>query len=332
VSDLSVRLDPELRDRLRPAEPAWRRPLLATLADAPFSDPDWIFEPKFDGVRAIAVRDGAETHLISRNEKVMDPAYPELVEALGALGRERFVVDGEIVAFEDGRTSFSRLQQRMGLQDPERARRTGVTVYLYLFDLLNLDGYDTTDLPLRDRRALLRDELGSSDPIRFSAHRNEHGEAYFEAACAEGWEGLIAKRADSTYRSGRSRDWLKLKCVNEQEFVIVGFTEPSGSRQGFGALLVGYHDDDGLRYAGKVGTGYSDRLLRELRADLDDLVRDQPPVIDEVREKGAHWVEPRLVAAVGFTEWTGDGRLRHPRFEGLRDDKDPSEIVREVPS
>lgn len=305
-------------------------PMLATLTADHFSDPDWIFERKLDGVRAVVVRDQDGTRLFSRNEKPMSSTYPELVAALGS--GPPLVADGEIVAFEGGQTSFSRLQARLGLTDSDRARATGVGVYLYLFDVMVVDGRDVTAEPLRARKTLLRDAVDFTGPIRFSAHRNTDGEAFLAQACARGWEGLIAKRAESRYRPGkRSDDWLKFKCVREQELVVGGWTDPAGSRRGFGALLVGVYDGDRLRYAGKVGTGFDDELLRTLRARFDDLSAEVPPFADDVRVKGAHWLRPELVAQVGFTEWTRDGRLRHPRYLGLRDDKDPREVVREEP-
>lgn len=304
-------------------------PMLATLTDRRFSDENWIFERKLDGVRAVTVRDGTGTSLWSRNRRQANATYPELVEALDATTPRRFVADGEIVAFDGAQTSFARLQQRIGISDATRARRVGVGVYLYLFDLLVIGDVDISRLPLRTRKRLLREAFAFTDPLRYSAHRNSEGEAYHDEACHRGWEGLIAKRADSRYRSGRSSDWLKFKCVRGQEFVVGGFTEPAGSRSGFGALLVGYYDSGSLRYAGKVGTGYDARTLQELRTRLDRLERSSSPFADRVRERGAHWVEPELVAQIGFTEWTGDGMLRHPRFQGLRTDKAPADVARE---
>jgi len=304
--------------------------MLATLTERRFSDPGWIFERKLDGVRAIVSRDGGEPELWSRNRKPMGPRYPELVAVLRDSGGPRFVADGEIVAFDGAQTSFSRLQARIQLTDPARIERTGVRVYLYLFDLLVAGEHDLTRLPLRDRKRLLRRAFRFGDPLRMSAHRNTDGERLYREACAKGWEGLIAKRADSTYRSGRSGDWLKFTCVRDQELVIGGFTEPSGSRQGFGALLVGYYDGDRLRYAGKVGTGYDSKTLRMLRARLDRIRRDRSPFATPVKERGAHWVRPELVAQIGFTEWTRDGMLRHPRYQGLRTDKRPADVVRET--
>ncbi|MDT7747488.1 MAG: hypothetical protein QOD96_1150, partial [Pseudonocardiales bacterium] len=264
----------------------------------------------------------------SRTEKPMDRTYPELVEALGA--GPALVADGEVVAFEGAQTSFSRLQARLGLNDPDRARATGVAVYLYLFDVMVVEGRDVTGLALRSRKKLLRAALNFADPIRFSAHRNTDGEAFLEQACAKGWEGLIAKRADAVYRPGKRSDaWLKFKCVREQELVIGGWTDPAGTRHGFGALLVGVYDGDTLRYAGKVGTGFDEQLLHSLRQRFDPLAVERSPFTGTVREKGAHWLRPELVAEVGFTEWTREGRLRHPRYLGLREDKDPRDVVRE---
>lgn len=325
-------IDDEQRALVVDAAPAYLEPMAATLTDSPFTDDAWIFERKLDGVRVLAVRDGGDPVLWSRNHKPMDAAYPELVEAFARHGPDRFVADGEIVAFDGATTSFSRLQRRIHLTDPARARRTGIAVFCYLFDLPNLDGTDLRRLPLRTRKQVLRDAFTFTAPLRFSAHRNRDGEAYLAEACARGWEGLIAKRADAPYVSRRSRDWLKLKCSRRQELVVGGFTEPRGSRIGFGALLVGYHDERGLRYAGKVGTGYDTATLRSLRERLDALAVDDSPFVDRVRETSARWVRPLLVAEVAFTEWTGDGRLRHPRFLGLRTDKAADDVVREVPS
>jgi bifunctional non-homologous end joining protein LigD len=186
-----------------------------------------------------------------------------------------------------------------------------------------------TTKPLRARKALLRRSLAFKDPIRITAHRNRDGEAFFAEACRKGWEGVIAKRADSPYTHGRSRDWLKFKCSAEQELVVGGYTAPRGTRTELGALLLGYHADGVLRYASKVGTGFTRATLRELAGKLEPLRRDTSPFADEVRERGATWVEPQLVAQVGFSEWTRDGRLRHPRFLGLRDDKAAGDVVRE---
>jgi bifunctional non-homologous end joining protein LigD len=254
------------------------------------------------------------------------------VAALAAQEADDFVVDGEIVAFQGGRSSFARLQRRMQLRDPDQARRSGVAVYLYLFDVLHAAGYDLTGLELRQRKAVLRRLLAFHDPLRFTPHRNADGEAYWRQACRKGWEGVIAKRADAPYAPGRSGDWLKFKCVNQQELVIGGYTDPKGSRRGLGALLLGYYRGDELVFAGKVGTGFDQELLGRLRRRLGPLEQDRPPFsVGRLPRAGVHWVRPELVAQIGFSEWTGDGQLRHPRFLGLRDDKRPREVVRERP-
>jgi len=253
------------------------------------------------------------------------------VSALGRQGAREFVADGEVVAFEGNRTSFERLQARMQVKDRKEAEASGVAVYLYLFDLMYLDGHDLTGLELAHRKSLLRSALEFDNRIRFTAHRRHDGEGYYREACEKGWEGLIVKRASSTYTGGRSRQWLKFKCVNRQEFVIGGYTDPEGSRIGFGALLIGYHENGKLRFAGKVGTGYDDETLERLASRLARRQRKTPPFdAGDLPRKGVHWVTPDLVGEVGFTEWTADGKLRHPRFLGLRRDKDPEDVVRET--
>jgi bifunctional non-homologous end joining protein LigD len=294
-------------------------PMKAVLADKPFSDPNWIFERKLDGIRCLAIKDGSGVQLMSRTGRLMNHEYPHVVEALERESSGDFIGDGEIVAFENGITSFSRLQRR---------GRERVPVFLYLFDLPSHEGEDLRPRPLRERKGRLRRALEFGGPLRFTPHRKgEHGEEVYREACEKGLEGVIAKRADSPYQGGRSRDWLKLKCHAEQELVIGGHTAPKGSRTELGALLVGYYDRGGLRYAGKVGTGFDQHTLRELGARLRELEQDESPF-----EPGTRWVRPELVAQIGFAEWTRDGRLRHPRYLGLRDDKPAREVVRELPS
>jgi bifunctional non-homologous end joining protein LigD len=306
--------------------------MLAVLTDKPFSSEDWLFERKLDGIRCLAARSARSVRLLSRTGKRLDGSYPELVDALEREPAEDFVVDGEVVAFEGNVTSFARLQGRMQIGDPDRARRTGISVFLYVFDLLHLDGHDTRALPLRDRKTLLRRTLSFQEPVRFSSHRNRDGERVHREACERGWEGLIAKRADSRYVAKRSRDWLKVKCANQQEVVVGGYTEPTGKRKRFGALLIGYFDGDRLVYAGKVGTGFDHATLERLGARLSRLERESSPFAGGDPVRRAHWVRPELVAQVAFTEWTRDGRLRHPRFLGLRNDKRAREVVRERPA
>jgi bifunctional non-homologous end joining protein LigD len=306
-------------------------PMKAVLFDRPFSDPGWIYERKLDGIRCGAIRRHGRVELESRSAQALQRSYPEVAEALSEPGPD-LVADGEIVAFKGGQTSFERLQKRMQIRDPDRARATGVTVYLYLFDLLSLDGEDIRDRPLLQRKRLLRKSLTFTGPIRYTPHRIGDGERYFEHACQQGWEGLIAKRADSTYRATRSRDWLKLKCSHAQELVIGGWTDPRGSRERFGALLVGYWEGGRLRYAGKVGTGFDHETLEMVGNELERRERRTPPFADGRLPSRAHWAEPELVAQIAFTEWTRDGRLRHPRYLGLRTDKPAREVVRERPA
>ncbi|HTI33949.1 MAG TPA: non-homologous end-joining DNA ligase [Miltoncostaea sp.] len=317
------RLDDAERALLRPAPlPDRVEPMKAVLTDERFSDAGWIYERKLDGIRCIAIKGGGGVRLLSRNALSLDARFPEIRATLAADPAEEFVIDGEVVAFVGAQTSFAALQQH---DDTGRRARP----LLYAFDVLHLAGTDTTALPQRARKALLRDALRWTDPVRLTVHRNRDGEALYAEACRKGWEGLIAKRADAPYVHGRSRDWLKMKCDAEQELVIGGWTAPRGSRTDLGALLIGVHDDGRLRYAGKVGTGFTQATLRDLAARLAPLRRDTSPFADAPRFRDATWVEPRLVAQVGFTEWTRDGRLRHPRFLGLREDKAPEEVVRE---
>ena len=262
----------------------------------------------------------------------MSRTYPELVEALEREQSRDYVADGEIVAFDGAVTSFERLQGRMQLSDPEAARRTRIPVYLYVFDLPRHEGEDLRALPLRKRKARLRQALSFHGQVRFTPYRNERGEEMFREACEKGLEGVIAKRADSPYRSGRSRDWLKFKCHAEQELVIGGFTAPKGTRTEFGALLVGYYEGGRLRYAGKVGTGFGRDTLERLGRRLRELEQEESPFVDaRPVPRGTRWVRPELVAQIAFGEWTRDGRLRHPRYFGLRDDKPAREVVRERP-
>ncbi len=315
------------------AAAGWMEPMLATLVEPAPLPRGWVYEPKLDGVRCIAVREKDAVRLYSRNRKSLESAYPEIAEATLAAVRVPAVLDGEVVAIDpaSGISSFSLLQQRMQLRDATRARRSGVPVEYWVFDCLLLDGRDLRRLPLSERRRELEAALRPKGPIRLTPSFDEGFEALFETACRHGAEGLIGKRSASTYVAGRSRDWVKLKCVNNQEFVIGGWTDPAGSREGFGALLVGYFDEKGaLHYAGKVGTGFDAATLRSLGAALARRERRTSPFTGGTppKERGAHWVTPSLVAQVGFSEWTHDDRLRHPRFLGLRDDKSPRSIRR----
>ena len=318
---------------VRPDQPGWLDPELATLTRDRFSDPAWMFERKLDGERCLAFKSPGHVRLMTRNQKEDTSTYPEITEALAAQQANSFIIDGEIVAFEGSQTKFARLQQRLGVRHPGPDLRAAVPVYFYIFDVLWVGDRDVRPLPLRQRKQILHGLLTFADPLRFTEHKDTEGEAYFRQACASGWEGVIAKRADAPYRAGRTRDWLKFKCEAGQEFVIGGFTDPRGTRTGFGALLLGYYDPGHtLVYAGKVGTGFNRQTLDHLHGMLAALEQDRPPFgHGRLPRSGVHWVQPRLVAEVGFSEWTTDGELRHPRFQGLRDDKDPADVIREMP-
>ncbi|HEX4107492.1 MAG TPA: non-homologous end-joining DNA ligase, partial [Solirubrobacteraceae bacterium] len=289
--------------------------MLATLTDRRDFGEDWLLERKFDGERCVARRDGGEVRLESRTAKDLTGTYPEVRSALLSQPHRELVLDGEVVAFDGKQTSFSRLQQRLGVTSPSAERVAANPVVYCVFDLLELDGDDLRDLPLLERRASLKGAIRPSVALQLSEAWREDSQQRFAQACRAGWEGLIAKRVAAPYVAGRSRDWLKLKCVWEQEFVIGGYTDPSGSRPDFGALLVGYYEDGTLRYAGKVGTGYTLATLRELGARLRKRQTPEPPFVDaRPIPKGTHWTRPDVVAQIGFAEWTNDGRLRQPRF------------------
>jgi DNA ligase D-like protein (predicted ligase) len=324
----------EARRRLRRRRQAdWYPPMLATLTEERFSDPAWLFERKLDGERCLAFRRGRRVRLLSRNQLDLTTRYPEVAGALGAQAIEDLVVDGEIVAFARGQTSFERLQRRMQVADPSPALVRTVPVRFVLFDLLHATGMDARDIALDHRKEALRGTVEFGGPLRFTAHTVGRGEAAYRNACARGWEGVIAKRRAAPYVAGRSREWLKFKCVNEQEFAIGGWTEPKGSRVGLGAILIGHYQDGHLRYAGKVGTGFDRPTLLDLAGRLRALEQPGSPfTAGRLPRVGVHWVRPELVCQVGFSEWTRDGELRHPRFLGLRDDKDPREVVRERPA
>jgi len=333
MNELFQHLPDDVRGQLKETEqPEWVDPMLATLTGRRFSDPGWIFERKLDGERCITYRNGDDVRLMSRNQHRLNVQYPELVEALAGQSVKHFIVDGEVVAFEGDLTSFSRLQDRMNIEDVQEARRSSVAVYYYIFDLLYFDGYDVMAVPLRHRKWLLKQGLSYADPMRYTTHRNEEGEAFFREACEKGWEGIIAKQAGAPYVHARSKTWLKFKCVAQQEFVIGGYADPHGERIGFGALLLGYYDGEKLKYAGKVGTGFDNETLQRLSEKLAKLEQDSPPFVNgDLPHKEVHWVRPELVAEIGFEEWTEYDRLRQPRFLGLRQDKDAKDVVKEEP-
>ena len=309
--------------------------MLATAAERPFSGSEWLFEIKYDGVRLLAFRQGDSVELYGRSGQVITGRYPELVSALRALPVDRFLIDGEIVALdESGKPSFQRLQARMGLTNPHDIERAMATVPVtgMFFDCLALDGRDLRRLPLLKRKECLKLLLPPLGVVRYGDHVLEHGEAFFEAASAERLEGIVAKKAGSLYAGGRSREWIKIKCQRRQEFVIGGYTDPQGSRGYFGALHLGLYDGPRLVYVSKVGTGFDQARLKNLWELLQRLSRPTSPFdMGSPTGRGHHWVEPKLVSEVRFTEWTEDGGIRHPAFLGLREDKRPEECQRERP-
>jgi bifunctional non-homologous end joining protein LigD len=306
--------------------------MLATLTDRRDFGGDWLLERKFDGERCVARKVGSQVRLESRNGRELTSTYPEVHAAVAAQQPRDFVLDGEVVAYDEDQTSFARLQQRLGVTDPSPEQVAANPVVYCVFDLLEVEGENLTERPLVERRARLLKTITSSEALQHTEAWSDDSRGRFAAACRSGWEGLIAKRADAPYVPGRSKDWLKLKCVWEQEFVIGGYTDPLGRRTDFGALLVGYYEDGSLRYAGKVGTGYTKSTLHDLGVRLRKLETAEPAFVDaRPIPRGAHWTRPELVAQIGFAEWTSDGRLRQPRFLGLRDDKSPVEVVRERP-
>lgn len=310
-------------------------PMLATLTDGPFDDSDWVFEPKWDGIRALAICD-ERTRLITRNDRDVTVAYPELaglhdqVVALGA------IVDGEIVAFENGVPSFQKLQQRMHVRDERRIEQMAnqIPVVYMAFDIIYIDRVDLTDRPFDERREILEEVLVPSPQLQISPVTRGDGVALFSAASQQGLEGVMAKRRTSVYRPGaRSKDWLKVKVVFDADVVIVGWTEGEGRRKGsIGSLVMAVYDDGELRYVGNVGTGFDKTSLEDAQRRLSSLDETDPPFTAEVIRsraelRKAHWVEPSLVAVVEHRQLTEAGRLRAPAFKGFREDKAPEDCT-----
>lgn len=281
--------------------PDWVEPMAATLTKERFTGPEWIFERKLDGIRVLAFRDGAEVRLLSRNR--LPQEMPQIARAIAGLPVRDVILDGEVTW-------------------------GGGTVAYHVFDILWLDGREVMSLPLEDRRGLLADL-----PLLAPLQRVESLEDSkpWDRACAEGWEGVVAKRRGSVYEHRRSPHWLKMKCELAQELVVGGFTDPQGGRVGLGALLVGYFEDHEFVFAGKVGTGFDTKLLLDLRARLDGLETPKTPFTKAVGlpRLRAHWVRPEIVVQVAFIEWTVHGKLRHSRLLGLRTDKDARDVVKE---
>ncbi len=310
-------------------------PMKAAIAERPPRGEDWLFEVKWDGVRAIAFVDREEVRLQSRTGHRCERQYPELSTIHHQLAGEQVVLDGEIAVLDDkGVSQFHLIQPRIANTDPNTvahlARSTPV-VY-YAFDLLYLDGYDLRSVPLIQRKELLQQVLTPGGSVRISEAFPGAGEEMLEAARATGLEGLLAKRAGSRYESRRSSDWLKIKIVNEQEFVIGGFTEPQGDRSHFGALVLGVYDGKKLRWVGNAGTGFNQKSLASLYEKLSPLITKTCPFDERPKpDRGMTWVKPELVCQVKYAIWTQDNRLRAPVFIGLRDDRNPKEVIREAP-
>jgi bifunctional non-homologous end joining protein LigD len=331
---------PSLPTDLPSARARFIEPMKARLAEKPSADGDWSYELKFDGIRLIAVKAGKKVSLLSRNKNELAGRFPEIVEAIGNLPARECVIDGEVVALDaEGRSSFQLLQAR----DMEGRKSP---VYFYAFDLLQLDGRSLIALPLKARKDVLEKLCADAgDPIRYSAEIGDDARALLEEVKRRGLEGIVAKQRNSVYEPGRrSGAWIKLKCVNEQEFVIGGYTPPEGARKYFGAILVGYYKENRLMFAGKVGTGFTANSLSMLHKKFRAEERDDCPFEDLPSKQNGkwvqaitpsmmrklHWVNPVFVCEIKFAEWTRDGKLRAPVFLGLRDDKKPKEVVREA--
>jgi bifunctional non-homologous end joining protein LigD len=316
----------------RPAAlPKFVPPELATLVDQAPSGEGWLHEMKYDGYRILARIDHGRVTLLSRNGRDWTDKFPAITEVAGGLPVERAMLDGEVaVLLPEGTTSFQALQNFLSGAHSDRL------VYM-VFDLLHLNGQDLTAARLEDRKSALAAVLESAGdtagPVRYSDHVVGHGLDFFAQACRLGLEGIISKRRGAPYRGTRTREWLKVKCVKRQEIVIGGYTDPEGSRVGLGALLGGVHEDGRLVYVGKIGTGFSDKTLRDLKKRLVSLEQETCPFTTRPVGVGRpHWIKPRLVAEVAFSEWTDDGRMRHPAFLGLRTDKPAASVVREIPT
>lgn len=327
--------DHTLRLRKKMSEPLFMPLMLATLTDEYFSKETWIYEQKFDGERCLAIKKNGKVYLVSRNHKSMNAEYPELVQAFERQNADNFIVDGEIIAPDaKGVSDFQLLQGRLHLTKLARieSRAKHVPISLCIFDVMYAGGYDLRRLPLLSRKKILKKLLTFNKTLVYTKHKVGNGIQFFKEACRLHWEGLIAKRADSEYVGVRSPNWLKFKCIMKQELVIAGFTEPKGSREYFGALLVGYYKNDKLMYAGKVGTGYTEEILKVLGKRLQKLeVKKCPFANYDESIKGVHWVKPQIVGEFQFAQWTKGGKLRVGRYKGLRDDKSARDVVKETP-
>ncbi len=310
------------------------RPMLTTLRPSLPADQDrYGWEFKWDGVRAIAYVSSDEVRLVSRNDKEMAASYPELA-VLASRVDAPVILDGEIVALRGGRPDFGALQSRMHVRRPTARLVEGTPVQLYLFDLLHYGEESLLGLPYTERRDRLEDLGLDADPVRTPPWYRDEAEIVLATSLAHGLEGVVGKPLTSRYYPGGRRDWLKVKNIRHQEVIICGWNPGEGTRANtIGSLLLGVYDDDRLRYAGNVGTGFTEAMLADLLRQLAPLERGSSPFSTPVPARyarGAHWAEPRLVGEVAFTEWTGDGSMRHPSWHGLRADKNPGDVHREA--
>jgi bifunctional non-homologous end joining protein LigD len=315
----------KLRAPERLVRAADAEPMLAETREAPFTKAGWLFELKLDGYRVRAAREDGEARLITRNGHDIAVSFPEIARAVAALPYEHVILDGELAVLDDaGHPSFQRLQNRAKITRALEVRRAAVEspATLYVFDLLAFEGFDTRPLPLAKRKAVLETLLPRSGPLKFSEHFETKGEALYEQVVRLGLEGIMAKKADSVYRAGRSPNWLKIRADRTGDFVVVGFTRPKGSRSGFGALQLAAYRDGTLTYIGRVGSGFTARQLKDVAGQLEGAKRPTPPCEGLVpKDKETTWVEPALVVEVRYKEWTEDHLLRHPVFLRFRDDK-----------
>ena len=322
--------------------PSVIHPMLATLVDKPFDDDQWLFEIKWDGYRAVAFLDQGKLRLVSRNQNDLTGEYPELHNLPDYVNARTAILDGEVVALDEhGRSSFSLMQQRSGFREPGRraARDRSIPILYYAFDLLYLEGYSLFKVDLEKRKELLAGIVSPSEILRYSDHQIGQGTALFRAASEKGLEGIVAKRRRSCYIQKRSREWLKMKITQQQECVIGGYTDPKGSREHFGSVILGLCDDQGhLIHVGQAGSGFTQQTHADMWRRLQKLKTSRSPFYGKVQTgRGMHWVKPELVAKIKFTEWThetedGGLKMRAPVFEGLRFDKKPRECVFVAPS
>lgn len=323
------RIDPKKIPGARKAPmPEFLPPQLATLVEKPPAGDEWLHELKFDGYRMLCFLERGKAKFLSRNGKDWTEKFPNVSAALKTFPVTAAILDGEIVIQDQGgRTSFQALQQSM---------KTRSSSFVFqIFDLIYLDGFNITRTPLRERKAVLEGLLATAKPkgpLRYSDHVEGNGAQFFKQACEYGIEGIVSKLADSPYESTRNKNWLKSKCIKRQEFVIAGYTPSKKAFPGFGSLILGVYDKSELIYSGRVGTGFSIKQRLEIQKKLDRISQPAMPFAAKPKDPGlrdAHWAKPQLVAEVEFTEWTADGSIRHPSFKGMREDKKPTEIVRE---